>query len=37
MSKYLDRLKLVLREKRLPEELTKPTQPSFVSFVSAQG
>jgi hypothetical protein len=37
MSKYLDRLKLVLSEKRLPDELTKPTQPSFVSFVSAQG
>jgi hypothetical protein len=37
VSKYLDRLKLVLREKRLPDELTKPTKPSFVSFVSAQG
>jgi hypothetical protein len=37
MSKYLDRLKLVLREKRLPDELTKPTKPSFGSFVSAEG
>jgi len=36
VSRYLDRLKLVLREKRLPDELTKPTKPTFVSFVSAQ-
>src|SRR4029079_3363579 len=37
VSRYLDRLKLVLREKRLPDELTKPTKPTFVSFGSAQG
>ena len=37
VSKYLDRLNLVLREKRLPDELTKPTKPTFVSFGSAQG
>ena len=34
MSKYLDRLKAVLGEKGLPKELTKPTEPSFVSFGS---
>jgi hypothetical protein len=37
MSKYLNRLKFVLGEKPLPEELTKPTKPSFVSFGSAKG
>jgi hypothetical protein len=34
VSKYLDRLKAVLGEKGLPKELTKPTEPSFVSFGS---
>jgi hypothetical protein len=36
MSKYLDRLKSRLAQKRLPEELTKPTKHHFVSFGGAQ-
>ena len=37
MSKYLDRLKSRLAQKRLPVELTKPTKHHFVSFDDAQG
>lgn len=31
---YMDRLRARVSEIRLPDELTKPTQPGFVSFVS---
>lgn len=31
---YLDRLKQKIRENHYPNELTKPTEPPFVSFVS---
>jgi len=31
---YLDRLKQKIRENHCPNELTKPTEPPFVSFVS---
>jgi hypothetical protein len=37
MSRYLERLKTLLAEKRLPEQPTKPTKPPSVGFDSDQG
>ena len=37
MSRYMERLKALLAEKRLPQEPTKPTKAPFVSFVSDPG
>jgi hypothetical protein len=37
MNEYLARLKAKIQEKPIPKELTKPTKPTFVSFVSYRG